>query len=291
MKFRLSSYLSGALVMAITFALGLFIATHQKVFVEEQGISSPNVSATPAIAYFLGVVAVVVLVLFLIPVRKLQYVFRVLFTVMYGWGVLILLLLIFPSLNEFVVCGIALACGLIWLFWTRIWFQNVLLIITLSAMGSVFGFFFASPWAFLAVMFAISIYDFLAVKFGLMVWMADKLSETTSLPAFVFPKNPTDWVNSTQSISVNKLSEKTSTEREYSILGGGDIAFPLMLAVSIYFQKNMFNAIVIAVFALLGLMTAYIIQARWLKGRPMPALPPITALSFIGFLLTQFVIK
>jgi presenilin-like A22 family membrane protease len=291
MKIKLASYVWGGLFMAITFTLGLYLAVHQKVFVEEQGIGSPNVSATPAIAYFLGVVAVLVLVLFLIPVRKLQYAFRALFTVMYGWGVLILLLLVWPVLNEYVVYAIALACGLVWLFWTRIWLQNVLLIITLSAMGSVFGFFFASPWAFIAVMIAISIYDFLAVKFGLMVWMADKLSETTSLPAFVFPKIMKDWDLNAHSINVNKLTSTAPAQREYSILGGGDIAFPLMLAVSTYFQKNLPAAIIVAVFSLLGLMLAYLIQVRWLKGKPMPALPPITALALIGFLLTQLVIK
>jgi presenilin-like A22 family membrane protease len=291
MKLKLSSYFWGGLIMASTFTLGLYLAVHQKVFVEEQGIGSPNISATPAIVYFLGVVAIMALVLFLIPVRKLKYAFRALFTVMYGWGVLILLLLVWPSLNEYVVYAIALACGLVWLLWTRIWLQNVLLIITLSAMGSVFGFFFASPWAFIAVMIAISIYDFLAVKFGLMVWMADKLSETTSLPAFVFPKITRDWDLNAHSININKLTGTAPAQREYSILGGGDIAFPLMLAVSTYFQKSLPAAIIVAVFALLGLMLAYLIQVRWLKGKPMPALPPITALALIGFLLTQLVIK
>jgi presenilin-like A22 family membrane protease len=288
MKLRIAPFFWGTLVMAITFTLGLFVAVHQKIFVETQGIGSPNVAPTPAIAYFLGVVAVLVLVLFLIPISKLKYLFRVLFTVMYAWGALILVWLVWPSHNAYVVYAIALACGLLWLLWARIWLQNILLMVTLGAMGSVFGFFFMSPWAFIIVMAAISIYDFLAVRSGLMVWMADKMSETTTLPAFIFPKNLKDMGLSVHAVNVNELSIAKPEDREYSILGGGDVAFPLMLAASVFFQKDMGAATVVAIFAVIGLLAAYLIQAWWLKGKPIPALPPITAFSIIGFLITWF---
>lgn len=287
MKSKLATFFWGGLTMAVTFVIGLYIAVHQKVFVEEQGIGSPDISATPAIVYFLGVVGVLVLVLFLIPVRKLKYVFRVIFTIMYAWGPLILIWLVWPALNEYVVYAIALSCGLLWLFWARVWLQNVLLMISLGAMGSVFGFFFMSPWAFIIVMGVISIYDFLAVKFGLMVWMADKLSETTTLPAFIFPKDIKDYGLSVYEFNVSELAGTAPEKREYSILGGGDIAFPLMLISSTFFQKDMTAAILVAGFAIIGLMAAYLIQMWWLKGKPMPALPPIAAFSITGYLLTN----
>jgi presenilin-like A22 family membrane protease len=286
MRSKLANFFWGGLTMAVTFTLGLFIAVHQKVFVEEQGIGSPDISATPAIAYFLGVVLVLVLVLFLIPVRKLKYVFRVIFTIMYAWGPLILIWLAWPSLNEYVVYALALGCGLLWLFWARVWLQNLLLIVTLGAMGSVFGFFFMSPWAFIIVMAVISVYDFLAVKFGLMVWMADKLSETTTLPAFIFPKDIKDYRLSVHKFNVSELAGTAPEKREYSILGGGDIAFPLMLVSSTFFQQDMPAAILVAGFAVVGLMAAYLIQVWWLKGKPMPALPPIAVFSILGYLLT-----
>jgi hypothetical protein len=31
-----------------------------------------------------------------------------------------------------------------------------------------------------------------------------------------------------------------------------------------------------------------VIQAAWLKGKPMPALPPIAVLSLIGFLIATY---
>jgi presenilin-like A22 family membrane protease len=88
-----------------------------------------------------------------------------------------------------------------------------------------------------------------------------------------------------QSVRVGELKKQESDEREYSILGGGDIGFPLMLSVSVFFGPGLADAVLVGVFALMGLMAAFLIQMLWLKGKPMPALPPIAGLSLIGFLL------
>ena len=69
------------------------------------------------------------------------------------------------------------------------------------------------------------------------------------------------------------------------ILGGGEIAFPCLLTASVYFVQGLKPAAIIAVFGLLGLVSVYVIQARFLKGKPMPALPPIAAFTFVGLLI------
>ena len=43
----------------------------------------------------------------------------------------------------------------------------------------------------------------------------------------------------------------------------------------------------IAAFALAGIALAYLIQAKILKGRPIPALPPIAVLSLAGLLIVM----
>jgi presenilin-like A22 family membrane protease len=60
-----------------------------------------------------------------------------------------------------------------------------------------------------------------------------------------------------------------------------------MLAVSVFFEYDLTGAALIGVFALMGLMSAFLIQLLWLKGKPMPALPPITFFSLIGFLIVS----
>lgn len=119
-----------------------------------------------------------------------------------------------------------------------------------------------------------------------MVWIADKLSETVALPTFIFPKKLRDWTTGLQNVRVGELKDKESDEREYSVLGGGDIGFPLMLSVAVFFDTGLGDAILVGAFAFVGLMAAFLIQMLWLKGKPMPALPPIAGFSLIGFLLT-----
>jgi presenilin-like A22 family membrane protease len=274
--------------MVLTLTMGLYTAVHQKVFVEAQGIVSPEVSAAPAIGYFLGVVLLMAFVFSLVPVRRLRWVFRGLFTVMYSWGVFVMLWLVWPSHNVLVVCAAAVASGIAWLLWTRIWLQDTLLSITLAAGASVFGFFF-SPLPLALLMCALSVYDLLAVRFGFMTWIADKLSESTTLPAFIFPKTMSDLTSSVRSVSVGDMVKTKADNREYTILGGGDIAFPAMLSVAVFFQTDLPGAIVVGAFSLVGLLCALLIQATWLKGKAMPALPPIAGFSFAGLLFVRVV--
>jgi presenilin-like A22 family membrane protease len=267
--------------MALSLALTLFVAARQKTFVEEEQIVSPDYPLHYIIPYFFGVVVVIAVVLFFIPFRWLKLVFRVLFTLMFAWGVFIVVALVLPPAAAY---PIAVVAGLAWLFFVRVWLHNLLLFIALAAAGSVFGFLF-SPWTFMIFMLVIAVYDFLAVKFGFMVWMADKLSETVALPAFIYPKQLRDWTMKLQNVRVGELKDKESGEREYSVLGGGDIGFPLMLSAAVFFASGPGEAVIVGVFALIGLMAAFLIQHFWLKGRPMPALPPIAGFCLIGFLL------
>ena len=159
-------------------------------------------------------------------------------------------------------------------------------LVTLSGAGSVFGFLF-SPWTFMIFMLIIAVYDIVAVRFGFMVWMADKLSDTATLPAFIFPRKLRDWSLGLSVVRVGDLKDQEPAEREYSILGGGDIGFPLMLAVAVYFDIGASAAWLVGLFAVAGLMAAYLIQVIWLKEKPMPALPPIAVMSLIGWLIAS----
>jgi len=269
--------------MVLALALTFYVALREKEFLEETQIVSPDISLGPAIAYFFGVVVLLGLVLFIIPLDKLRLVFRGLFTLMFAWGVFIVIALILPPAMAY---PLAIIAGITWLFWARIWLHNLLLLITLSGAGSVFGVLF-SPLTFMIFMLVIAVYDIVAVRFGFMVWMTDKLSESTTLPAFIFPKQIRDWKWGLQNVRVRDLKNKEPDKREYTILGGGDIGFPLMLAVSVFFEAGLTKAVLVGVFALMGLMGAFLIQLLWLKGKPMPALPPIAFFSLIGLLITS----
>jgi presenilin-like A22 family membrane protease len=283
MKLKLSPFLWSGLVMVLALALTLYVAVREKLFLEANQVVSPDISLGPIIIYFFGVVAVLALVLFIIPLSKLRLVFRVLFTVMFAWGVFVVAALLLPPA---VAYPVAIIAGITWLFWVRIWLHDLLLLITLAGAGSVFGFLF-SPWTFMIFMLVIAVYDVVAVRFGFMVWMADKLSESDTLPAFIFPRQVRDWKQHLKSVRFRDLEKVESDKREYSILGGGDIGFPLMLTVSVFFETDLASAMLVGGLALVGLMSAFLIQWLWLKGKPMPALPPIAFLSLVGLLITS----
>ncbi len=272
--------------MAAALALTLYVAVRERLFFTENEIISPDVSLAPVTLYFFGVVAVMAIVLFFIPLKWLKYFFKILFALMFAWGVFWLVFIRLPAPTA-VDYALAAAAGLAWLFWARIWLHDLLLLIALAGAGSVFGFLF-SPWTFMIFMLIIAVYDLLAVRFGFMVWMADRLSETASLPAFIFPKKLKDWKYSLDMVRFGELKEKASEEREYAVLGGGDIGFPLMLSVAVFFEFDLSGAVIVGAFALAGLIGAFLIQMFWLKGKPMPALPPIAFLSLAGFLIAMY---
>lgn len=272
--------------MVLALALALYVAYQERAFFEENQIISPDISLGPIIAYFFGVVVLLALVLFFIPLRLLRQVFRVLFALMFGWGVFIIAALLLSTVPAVVLAVIA---GIAWLFWARVWLHDLLLLLALAGAGSVFGFLF-SPLTFMIFMLIIAVYDVVAVCFGFMVWMADKMSESDTLPAFIFPRQFGDWKLKLGSVRVGDLRKKESEKREYSILGGGDIGFPLMLAVSVFFEAGLGGAVVVGVLALLGLMGAFLVQLLWLKDRPVPALPPIAFAALIGFLITELIL-
>jgi len=287
MKFRLGPYLWSCLVMVLALALSLFVASLNRPVLEASQLPDQSTPLWLIITYFFIAVAVIAVVLFVIPLRKIKLVFRLIFALMFAWGVFIATYFKLPTAAAYSLAAVA---GITWLFWARIWLHDLLLLITLAGAASVFGFLF-SPWTFMIFMLVISVYDFLAVRFGFMVWMADKLSESTSLPAFIFPKIIGDLRLNLKTVQFNELRKEEAAKREHTILGGGDIGFPLMLAVSVFYAHGLPGAILVGAFATIGLMGAFLIQSIWLKGKPMPALPPIAVLSLVGYLITFFFLK
>src|SRR4030042_41708 len=261
MKQRIGPYLWSAIVMVLALALSLFVASFNKPSLVASELPYQTTSIWIIITYFFVAVVVISVVLFIIPLRKLGLVFRLLFTLMFAWGIFIVTYFVLPDIAAYSLAAIA---GIAWLFWARIWLHDLLLLIALAAAGSVFGFLF-SPWSFMIFMLVISVYDVLAVRFGLMVWMSDKLSASTSLPAFIFPKKLRDWPLSIKAVQFSELKKEEAAKREYTILGGGDIGFTLMLAVSVFFKYGLPGAILVGALALVGLMGAFLIQSVWLK--------------------------
>ncbi|MBN1643474.1 MAG: hypothetical protein JW856_01440 [Dehalococcoidales bacterium] len=274
-----------SLAFIIGAVIASFVASREIVYLETNQIVIPDVSPQFPLLYFFCAVVVIGVVLFLIPLSKLKWVFRIMFVLLYAWGIFVVLALVIPSL---IAVGIlAIAGGLTWLFVPRVWLHNVLMLIALSGVAAVFGI-LIDPWPLMGVLLVIAIYDFLAVRFGYMMWMAKKLSQSDALPAFVIPKTQSNWNRSFGKGGFQTLVEGEAAEREYSILGGGDIGFPLMLMISVSAVYGFVSSVIVAAFSLVGLIGAFLIQRFLVKGKPVPGIPPISVMSLIGLLIVHF---
>jgi len=280
-KASIHPFVGSGLILIISQVLVFFLAFQEMHFLESQQITPPEISVELPLIYFFVAVAVIGVILFLVPRLALKVVLKIIFLFLFGWGMFVALGF---SLPVAAALGIAVVAALLWLFMPRIWLHNLLLVIALASMGTVFGVFFA-PWTAILFMLVISVYDILAVRFGYMMWMVKRLSVSDTLPAFVIPKTISGW---NMDMRKARIFDDES-ERDFSVLGGGDIGFPLLLIVSVFFAHGFTRSLVVAGFSLLGLAAAYWVQRKLLKGKPTPALPPISLLSIIGYLIVYFI--
>jgi presenilin-like A22 family membrane protease len=302
---KLNTIYLGLLLFVVAQMLILLVAPRIDPFLEENDIDIPtqpsgpvywwpgevtlpsgevvdvpvNSALGPILIYIFAAVAVLGITLSKIPLTALKILLRLLFALLFSWGAFIATVFYVPLP---VAVAIAVVFGTFWFLIPLVWLHNLVLILAVSSLGAVFGR-FITPWTAMAIILALAIYDFLAVRFRFMLWMADRLSQINALPALIIPKNYSEWNFNLK--RREKIVEVNPAAREYSILGGGDIAFPCLLTASVYFAQGLKPAVIIAVFGLLGLVSVYAIQAKFLKGKPMPALPPIAAFTLVGLLI------
>jgi len=302
---KLNTVYWGLLLFVVAQILILLVAPRIDPFLEENDIEIPSLPSGPIywwpgevttpdgevidvpahsafgpiVIYIIAAAVVIGITLSKIPLKALKVLLRLLFALLFSWGAFIATVFYVPLPAA---VAIAVVFGTFWFVIPLVWLHNLVLILAVSSLGAVFGR-FLTPWTAMAIILALAIYDFLAVRFRFMLWMADRLSQINALPALIIPKNYSEWNFNLK--KREKIVEVNPAEREYSILGGGDIAFPCLLTASVYFARGLTPAVIIAVLGLLGLVSVYVIQARFLKGKPMPALPPIAAFTLVGLLI------
>jgi len=301
-------FLWSTAIFIICFGLMFLAISKESSFIESSQISVPSVSGAAngvpggagienvadaitvnsaglPVLYFFLAAALLGIGLYFIPITRLWLLLRILFGLGFSWGVFIFFGLFLPTI---VAAVLAVGSGLAWLLIPRIWLHNALLILALVSLGTVFGAMF-SPWTVILIILVIALYDFLAVKFGYMQWLARKLSDAETLPAFFIPYKMNDLKMSLKGSFVKNIFEDRDN-RQFSILGGGDIFFPLWLAATVWFATDFKMTLVIAAFSLAGLISTYLIHFFLMKGNATPALPAIFVTSLCGLLLVRFVL-
>lgn len=297
-----------AVIFLICFGLMFLQVSKESAYIESSQISVPSISGASngvpggaglenvaeaisinstgmPILYFFLLAALLGIALYFVPVAKLWLLLKILFGLGFSWGIFIFFALYLPIVAAAII---AIGGGLAWFFISSVWIHNILLILTLVSLGTVFGAMF-SPWTVILIMLVIALYDFLAVKFGYMQWLVRKLSDAETLPAFFIPYEITNLKISLNGTIVKNIFDDRKN-RQFSLLGGGDIFFPLWLSATVWFAAGITIALITAAFSLLGLIITYLIHHFIMKGRATPALPAIFITSLCGLLLVRFVL-
>ncbi|MBS3168039.1 hypothetical protein J4216_02875 [Candidatus Woesearchaeota archaeon] len=131
-------------------------------------------------------------------------------------------------------------------------------------------------WSVSILLILISIYDMIAVwKTKHMVSMAKFQTKSKMFVGLLIPYK--------KSLNSKKINlKKQRNDNLEAILGGGDIAFPLMFSGVILKTSGFLPALIASVTAALALLLLFMLAK---KDKFYPAMPFITAGSFIGYLL------
>lgn len=130
------------------------------------------------------------------------------------------------------------------------------------------------------ILILFSLYDIIAVYFTKhMVKMAHSMIEQRVIFGFIIPSKSSYLIKPPEEFEIG------TKESEVFILGGGDIALPLLLIFSLT-KVSLFVASFVAVFSLLGIFLTHLIFALQTERKPMAALPPIATMTILGYLIT-----
>ena len=157
--------------------------------------------------------------------------------------------------------------------------HNVGVILGIAGISSLVGVGIA-PEVSVALLIILSFYDILAVYWTKhMVYLAQGMVASGAIFGFVIPFEFRDFF-------YNKHEARQKVGEKFMILGSGDIGLPLIMASSLV-GISIWQAVVTASFSLGGLFVTHFIFVNQESRKPMAALPPIAALTIIGYLISQ----
>ncbi len=218
-----------------------------------------------SIIFLLYVIAVAVVVVLVIRyLRWAAFLFRALelFTIFITSALVFVVFLSYFSMPHAFEISIVLSALLVVLKFLYPKIKNVTAIISSSAVGALFGFSFTIVPTLLFIIL-ISLYDFISVFVTRhMVYMAKEMSKM-------------DLSFSVSSREKRYVKERGKRkEEEFALeLGSGDIAIPLMLAVSAYNSFTLVDSLAVVLGSTIGLIVVlYYVTTRRVF---LPALPPL----------------
>lgn len=266
-----------AFLFCLTLALGIAAAFELNRFLKIQEISLPAISFWQFLFYFLVATLFILLVSFFVKFKKGKGIFfKAIFIVATFWGGTLLLSLWILDILALILIGILIFW---WLRKPSVLIHDLAVILGIAGIGAILGL-RLTPWLVVLLLIILSVYDFIAVyKTKHMIKMAKEMIEAGTILALIVPQKISDF---------KVHLRKVGPGGKFLILGGGDVAFPLLLCASLI-PEGILNSLTVALFALVGLFVGFYFFISQKVHQPIPALPPIALFSIIGFLITRLI--
>lgn len=160
-----------------------------------------------------------------------------------------------------------------------VFLHNIGIILAMAGIGAVLGL-SLTPVSVVVLLLILSFYDIIAVyKTGHMVKIAEDMIKSQAISGIVLPQNIKGW---TENLA------RVRPGGEFMILGSGDLIMPLILIASVIRIHGLASGLIVLFFSLLGLSLTYYLFVTQRARKPMAALPPIAAMSIVGYLIAAF---
>lgn len=250
---------------------GIALAAAARVIIKGGYVPSAGVS----VPYFLAVFLLATLLLILtLKTIKNPIVFESLFALAMLSGVWFIADIYLPP-------GVSLLAGSLVILarfrWKSVFFLNTTLSLGIAGIAASLAL-GLSPNAVVLLLVALSIYDIVAVyRTKHMVRMFRDLASRGVVSAFALTP-----------ITLYDLSGSIGAERRGMLLGTGDVALPVMLAVSAL-RIGPVPAVAAMAGAALGFALMFMLFLAQPKRAPMPALPPIALGSILAYFVSLII--
>jgi len=195
---------------------------------------------------------------------------------------LVIVLGTYAIFSAFMAVEVAMALSLVVLILRittpRIWTHNLAILLGLAGISASIGL-DLKPLGVVIILIILSIYDYIAVyKTKTMVKMFKGLLERGVIFSIIIPQHVRNWF-----VDLKKVKPREG----FMFLGTGDIALPMIFAVSAI-TISIYSSIAIIIGALIGVMFINISFAYQKKKAAMPALPPIAFFSILAYLISLY---
>lgn len=157
--------------------------------------------------------------------------------------------------------------------------HNILFLFSVVVFSSVLAL-QINPTTIIILLATLAVYDIVSVYWTKhMVKMAKAMIERHIIFGFIIPEK----------IKYNIWGvQKAQPGSGVVFLGGGDIGLPLFLVANVAFS-NVTQGIIVAIFAILGIILSYYLFISQKLKKPMPALPPISMMTILGYVLIKII--